>query len=152
MARVRRAEHSDVGKMVAFGREFWHQTSYYQQGVEYDEEQCSALTHHLIDEGIVLLAESNNRPVALLLMVVGAMPFNPLAVVATELVYYVDPEHRKGGLGFKILKQAEKLAESKGVKYISMIHMDSVTPERAEAVYKRMGYHKTETLFSKELK
>lgn len=146
------ATHADVDKMVEFGKEFWHQTSYYKQGVEYDAEQCAALTHHLIDNGIVLVAHHEGEPVALLLMVVGPMPFNPLAIVATEMVYYVSPKFRKGGLGFRMLKKAEGVAKAKNVKYISMIHLASVEPERAEAVYNRMGYHKTETIFSKDLK
>lgn len=145
------ATHDDVADMVEFGQEFWHQTSYYKQGVAYDKQQCAQLTHHLIDNGIVLTAFDDNKVVGLLLMVVGPMPFNPLAIVATEVVYYVSPEYRKGGLGIRFLKKAEAIARAHGVKYVSMIHLDSVEPERAEAVYKRLGYHKTETLFSKDI-
>ncbi len=152
MIRPREATHDDVEEMVAFGQEFWHQTGYYKQGVAYDATAIALLTHHLIDTGIVLVAMDADRVVGILLMVMGPMPFNPLAICATEIVYYVAPAYRKGGLGVRILHKAEKVAKSNNVKYVSMVLLASVEPEKPAAVYKRLGYEQTETAFTKDLK
>jgi GNAT superfamily N-acetyltransferase len=148
---INEATPKDVAEMVKFGKQFWTQTSYYREGVEYDFEAIRNMTISLIDNGIVLVARHEGAVVGLMLMMVGHMPFNPSTLVATELVYYVDPDYRASGAGQKLLRMAEKIAAKRGVKYISMIHLDSVEPERAEAVYSKMGYSKTETLFSKDI-
>ena len=82
---------------------------------------------------------------------IGAIPFSPKAKIATEVVFYVAPEYRKQGLGEKLLKQTENVARQLGVHLLSMVHLDSVSPEKAEALYNKHGYAKSETVFTKEL-
>ncbi len=150
----REATLADIPKMVEFGEEFWTQTSYYKQGnVPYDADNTENLVGGMIDlGGIVLLAENEEGDVvAVLVMLVTPMLFNPAHTVASEMVYYVSPEYRKGGLGIRMLKKAEQVAKAKGVKYISMVLLASVEPERPAAVYNRLGYHQTEATYSKEL-
>jgi GNAT superfamily N-acetyltransferase len=148
---IKEAQQTDVAAMVRFGKSFWEQTSYHAQGVAYSSLSITAMTIKLIETGIVLVAYDGERVIGLMLMVVGPMPFNPSTLCATELVYYVDPDYREGGTGLTLIKQAEKIAASKGVKYVSMIHLDSVVPEKAESIYNTMGYARTETLFTKDI-
>lgn len=152
MVKIKRAKLDDVDAMVTFGEGFWTQTMYYKQGVEYDYPAITALTTNLIETGgIVQVAYDDDRVVGIILMVKGPMPFNPGALVATELVYYVDPEYRNTGVGTQLLQQAENIAKQQEIKFITMIHLDSVQPEKAESVYNSMGYHRNETAFTKDL-
>lgn len=150
---IRRARADDIKKMVEFGRSFWEQTSYYKENnIEYDEERTTQLTRSLIsDSGIVQVAYDDNKVVGIVLMLVGAIPYQPTAKVATELVFYVHPDYRERGIGHRLLKQSENVAKQLGVHLMSMIHLDSVSPDKAESVYDSMGYKKTETVFTKEL-
>lgn len=153
MITVRRARPKDVPAMVRFGRVFWEQTSYYtEQGIQYAEDHINAMVVELIEHGIVQIAvNEEHRVVGIILMVVGPMPFNPAVKCATELVFYVDEAYRNQGTGKRLLQQAENIAKQLGVKLFTMIHLDSVSPEKAEHVYNQTGYTKNETLFSKEL-
>ena len=64
-----------------------------------------------------------------------------------ELGYFIHPEHR--GKGVKLLRFYEDLAREQGVKYNSMISIQSCNPERANRVYEAMGYHPSEMTFMK---
>jgi len=151
MIKIRRGKEADIPAMVALGDTFWQQTSYYKSGVGYDEGQCTILTQNLIKNGIVQVAYDDDRLVGMFLAVVGFIPFNPLAKAATEMVFYVDPDYRKDGLGTRIIKQSENVCRQLGVVYLNMIHLDSVDPEKAEGLYNKLGYYKSETVFTKEV-
>lgn len=153
MATIRRARPKDVPTMVKFGRTFWEQTSYYKdQGIQYDAEHIEKMVRQLIDNGIVQIAVDERKLVGIILMVVGPMPFNPSTLAATELVFYVDEDYRDSGVGKQLLRQAEHIAKQLGVTLVSMIHLDTVSPEKAEAVYDQMGYKRNETVFTKDIR
>ena len=151
MIKVRRAKESDLDAMVALGDSFWRQTSYHKAGVAYDAEQCRQLADTLRTHGIAQVAYDGDKIVGMLLAVIGSVPFSPTVGSATEMVFYVEPDYRKDGLGAHLIKQAENVCRQLGVKYLNMIHLASVDPSKPEALYKRMGYHTSETVFTKEV-
>jgi len=69
-------------------------------------------------------------------------------LIATEDLFYIDPEYRKGWAGIRMLKEAEKVLKSRGVGIINVVckaHQDK-TP-----LYERLGYGYTEKHFSKRV-
>ena len=66
---------------------------------------------------------------------------------ATEIIWYVLPEERKGGGGLQLLWQAEKEA-----KEIGAIRMGFTAPNSdVAAIYQRFGYQQVEVSFMKDL-
>ncbi len=148
---IRFATSEDVDRLVEYGRTFWHQTLYFEDGVDYDVASVTTTTNWLLDEGIALYAEKDGKVVGLLLAVVGPFPMNNNYKAATEWVFYVDPEVRKEGVGQRLIQHAEKMLRPQGVKYLSMISLSNVQPEAAEGLYKSLGFRHTETSFTKDL-
>lgn len=151
MIKVRRAKESDLDDMVALGERFWQQTSYFIAGAAYDTEQCRQLADTLRIHGIAQVAYDGDKLVGMLLAVIGAVPFSPTVGSATEMVFYVEEDYRKDGLGAHLIKQAENVCRQLGVKYLNMIHLASVDPSKPEALYTKLGYHTSETVFTKEV-
>lgn len=112
------ADHQDVDRLVWYARQFWDQTTYAAAGVEYDVETVTERTHWLIDEGIVLYAQDNDKNL-LGLMLVMIMPFlmNKNVNTACEWVFYVDPDYRRGGLGAILVDEAEEMLRTMDVKF-----------------------------------
>jgi len=150
--KVRAAGYSDVDRIADLGDEFWGQTVYAKQGAVYHGEQARKFLYQIINNGIVLVAEDDDGVQGFILLAIVPIPWCLDALTATELAYYVTPEKRKGGAGIRLLREAENVAKDRGIKYISMAHVNSVDPATPESVYTRLGYSKTETFFSKDLK
>lgn len=150
--KIARAQKEDVTEMVSLGYKFWKQTAYHKQGFEYDPEQVTKLTEHLLENGVVQIArEPTGKIVGMILLIISTTPFNTNITMATELVFYVDENYRSEGVGMKLIKQAENVAGQLGVKLFNMVHLDSVNPDKPESLYNTAGYKKSETVFTKEL-
>ena len=66
--------------------------------------------------------------------------------IAIEDLYYISESHRKGTIGIRLLKEAEKVLKFNGVSIINVVckaHQDRT------ALYERLGYRYTEKHFSK---
>jgi GNAT superfamily N-acetyltransferase len=66
----------------------------------------------------------------------------------SEMFWYVDPEHR--GTGMRLLHQFERAAKDHGATRITMVHLHAIN-ERLGDIYTRLGYHKLETTYTKDL-
>lgn len=70
---------------------------------------------------------------------------------ALEGFWYVKPEHRGGTGGIKLLKAFEEEGKKRGCARVKMVHLMSLNPEQVASIYERMGYHKLQVNYSKEL-
>lgn len=150
--KVRRAHLDDVPEMVELGEGFWLQTKYYADGIEYSPEDVAHMFSFIIDnDGIAQIAVADGKIVGFLMAIVTPFLFNAEYKSAAEIAYYVHPDYRKGGAGIRLIRQAENVGRQLGLKYLNMVHMDDVNPERPDAVYKKLDYTLNETVFTKEL-
>ena len=151
-ATIREATVDDVVRLVVYGDQFWSQTRYYAAGVEYHTETVIERTNQLIDDGVVLYAENAEGDiVALMLVAIAPFPMNYHHLCACEWVFYVDPAYRRGGLGAKLIQQAEHLLKERRVKFFTMVSLVNVTPEAANKLYESLGFEHSEANFTKEL-
>lgn len=149
---IRTALPEDVDRMVVYGDQFWSQTRYFAAGVSYDVETVTNFTHQLIDEGIVLFAEDQEGSIiALMLVIVAPFPMNMHHLTACEWVFYIDPLYRRGGLGAKLISQAEEILKKRSVKFFTMVSLTNVTPDAANKLYETLGFEHSESSFTKEL-
>lgn len=67
-------------------------------------------------------------------------------MMAIQDLLYIVPEHRKGWVGIRLIKESEKVLKSRGVGIIDLAcrpHMDNTV------LYERLGYKYAEKRFSK---
>lgn len=68
-------------------------------------------------------------------------------ITAGEIIWYVEPAYRVGGVGLALLREAERLAREAGA-----VRMQLTAPTEAlSAMYKRCGYHQIEVSFQRKL-
>ena len=151
--KVRRGKPEDIEAIKTLGREFYEKTSYHASGIKYSPTTVYNLLAALMGEmGIVCVAEDDaGTIVGFILVAVFPVPFNVKVTGATELAFYVTPEAQSTGIGKQLLSKAEQVASQRGVKFLSMVSLESVDPESAQALYTKLGYRKNETLFTKDL-
>ena len=149
---IHQAKPEDVDRLVAYGEKFWSQTRYFKAGVDYDIDTVTAVTNNLLDEGVVLYARDvDNNIIALMLVIIAPFPMNVNYLMACEWVFYVDPAFRRGGLGVKLIKTAEKLLIARQVTFFTMVSLINVTPEAANQLYQSLGFEHSESSYTKEI-
>lgn len=82
----------------------------------------------------------------------GAILFpdpNDGELVANETFWFVSKEHR--GQGLKLLDAFEGWARDFGVKRVSMVHLENLSPRALNRLYRLRGYRPVETHYFKEL-
>ena len=153
--KIRGARSSDIVVLMKHGKEFYQHTRYLQDGLKYNPQAVGELCMTLITNGdagrALVLTDDEEEVVGFVLLGYGMFPWDPSYKIAIELAYYVTPEHRNGKNARKLLQAAETVAKKDGIKYLTMVSMESCDPRRAEALYIDMAYVKTGTSFTKEL-
>ena len=117
---VRTAEPADMADLVALCLTARQESSVGPQVCTADADtlahQLGALT--AAPGGTVLVAHSDGTPVGLLLgRLLGPNPFTDEASLAVEAVY-VDPRHRRRGVGHALMVGAAELAEQAGAEHV----------------------------------
>lgn len=74
-------------------------------------------------------------------------PFNRLKRMASELAWWVYPLYRNSSAGVKLLKALEDSAIENECVSLTMICLETMTPDVIQGIYERMGYQQTERAF-----
>ena len=149
MYKIRLATEEDAKECVLMGVKFYQHTEHYKH-LPYDLESLLELFHSLHDEGFILVVEHDCQLVGMLGVLVSPSPFNKHIKMGTEIILWLDPEHRKGDLGSKMIRQAEACAVFNGVSMLLLGMLTSNRPGLA-AVYERQGFVENERMFVKHL-
>lgn len=153
--KIRGAKHSDIDTLVAYGEKFYQWTRHIRDGIPYNPDAVADLCGWLIDNWehgfILVLADTDDTVKGFILVTVSPFIFSPDVKVAGELAFYVDEDLRRSGLGRELMEYAESVAKVRGIRYMSLIAMETCMPDQVAAMYVDMGYTRTETTFVKEL-
>lgn len=106
-------------------------------------EKCARI---VMAAGKILLSEEEGKVVGLLGFIFARHHFSDQPYAA-ELMWYVMPEHRKGGDAIKLLWEAEKKAAEMGAESF----LFTAPNEDVSALYKRFGYKKLEVTYQKQI-
>lgn len=104
--------------------------------------------HALVDNmqanpnALVLVADDGDGLAGMLLGFVVPHFFSD-ALTASELVVYVDPEHRGGRTGLRLIQRFESWAAGRGAAEIVLGVSTEVDAERTAALYERLGYERS---------
>lgn len=144
---VRLAEPADLDRVVEMCTRFAIESTFRQLG-EASPGKIVALAGTLgaSDDGCVFIADVGGRAVGL---IAGHVYVHPMfdITMASELVWWVDPEHRAGRTGVALLKAFEQWAEDHGATHVQMVAPD----EKVGAFYARRKYTRLEIAYARRI-
>lgn len=146
---VRPATVDDVPAIVAMAARFYP-TTHYADWCEMDEDTARDLITSLLTHHVLLVSEVDGELAGMVGLYVGPFMFNKHRTGAYEVVWWVAPEHRGGGLALSLLKHAERAAQARGAGRIEMAHMPN-SPPQAAGLYERMGYARSVISYTKDI-
>ncbi len=143
---VRTTTSVDDPAMLVFARHFYDSLPY--SDIEFDADSCMAWLAVMRRDGVLLLAESDGTPCGFAGGMFSPFIFNISVRVGAELMWWVEPEHRRTGIGAELLLALENAAYTAGARRWSMIALEG-TAERAARLYDRYGYVPHERTYCK---
>ena len=157
MLNIRTGQPRDIPRLVELGEDFWEHTWHKHKGQAYSGETVAHLCEFLMHRGngngfIVVLTDDDDVVQGFGLVAFTPFVFDINMKTATELAFYVVPEYRKGKEGIRLLKSMENISRNKGCAVITMVSMEHSNPRPVEKLYESMGYERTETSYTKELR
>jgi GNAT superfamily N-acetyltransferase len=146
---IRQATHEDIPRIVEMGRAFYA-ASGYEAIAPASIPSIAGLAIVTMEQGVMLVAESDDRVVGMASLFLEPFTFNPEVTVASELAWWIDPDHRGGTLAVRMLHAIGEACQSKGVKVIRMAALESSPPQVA-GLYGRAGYVRSDSHYMRIL-
>jgi len=144
---IRVGTYDDLEQIVIMAREFWGHTIF-------DDPFCAIsveeMAKYCIDQGLMVVLDVDG-PKGFACAIAGHLLANVDVKSGTEVAWWVNPEHRGGRNGISLIKALESQAKEVGIKWFSLAFMESSMPDKIEDIYLKMGYKKSETLYTKVL-
>jgi GNAT superfamily N-acetyltransferase len=140
---IRLAAEPDIPRLVEMGRRFREETGYRAHIAE-NPAKMAQLAAQLAANGGLLVSERDGRLVGML----GYILFDHFLsgeMVAGEVFWWVEPEHR--GAGVRLLIEAERRARAAGASRMQMI----APTDKVGQFYQRVGYEYVESAYQKNL-
>lgn len=144
---IREATKADIPRIVELGRRFLAEGPYKDQ-LEDNAEQNARLADLLISnsQAKVIVGEEDGIVVGLFALILFSHYFSG-ELTAGEIMWYVQPESRPGGIGIRLLSHAEKFARS-----LNAVRMQLTAPtEEVGKLYNRCGYKQIEVSYQRKL-
>lgn len=143
---IRQATIEDVPEIVRLGSLSLVGGAYENLIADNTERVAQLAKDTIGGAGKVLLCDEDGHVCGLLAFLVLPHPFSG-EMTATELMWYVEPEFRKGATGLQLLWEAERVAKEMGAKKFQF----TAPSEQVGSIYKRFGYRQIEVAYLKEL-
>lgn len=152
---LRVATISDYHVLMEMARKFY-ETTPYAGVVEYDDSKMSDVIMGIVenpkDRIAILALDVNERPVGMLCAQVTETLFNRKRV-ASELAWWMDPEHRRSRLSIEMINAFEYWArEIAGCAYTQLATVETPQVQQIQKFYERKNYNIYERCFLKVIK
>lgn len=148
MFNIRLAGEEDIEVILEMGRKFYGTTEQVKM-IPFDDDSGAAQVFGMLDNGFILLAETEGKEVAGMLgMTFHDFPFNRAYQVCVETMFWIEEDYRGGSLAARLLKEAEQIAVHEGVSVITMAALET-SPKMIDGFYGRLGYRQAERTFIK---
>ncbi len=142
---IREATEADLPRIVELGSASLVDGPY--AGIIKDVPvQALKFAKQVLEKGQILLGEHGGAVVGLIGFIFARHHFSDQPYAA-ELMWYVEPEHRAGGMGLQLLWAAEKAAKRMGAEDM----LFTAPNDDVAAIYKRFGYSRLEVTYRKDL-
>jgi N-acetylglutamate synthase-like GNAT family acetyltransferase len=145
---IRKGTYSDIPKIIEMATKFWADTIYDE---ECEPESVDHLSRVCIDQGLMVVLDLDGV-CGFACGIKSPLMASSKAFMGVEVAWWVEPEHRAGRNGLRLLKSLEASAHDAGIKYWNMLFMESSMPDTVEKIYQKMGYNRNETTYIKRLR
>jgi len=139
------AKPSDIPRIIEMGSRSLLDGPY-AGIIKENPDQFAKFAAVMVMGATVLVAEEEGRVCGLLAFATADHHFSGEKYSA-ELMWYVEPEHRKGGVAIKMMWEAERIAKEQGSKHFVF----TAPTDEVAALYKRFGYSQLEVNYRKAL-
>lgn len=144
---IREATINDIPRVIELGRKFLVEGPYVGQIADKPEEATRFATLLIGNPNAkILVAEQDKVIIGVLAFILFPHHFSG-EMTALEIIWYVEPQARKGGIAMRLMWEAEKIAKSMNAHYMQFTAPDA----KASAIYERFGYHQVEVGYQKEI-
>lgn len=142
------AEYDHLAKIAELGPKFWSES---KLPGDFVPEVFIKNWEKIIerDQGVIFANINENNKVN---GAIGLLIYNDIndgKLIMQEAFWFVDESSR--GFGIKLLKKAEKLAETLGVKRFVMTHVLNQYADKLSKLYPKMGFTPLEINYIKHL-
>jgi GNAT superfamily N-acetyltransferase len=147
---IRKFERADIPLMARLGRQYWESSNY--KSLKYSIKKCHTLGEIMLTDKryFAVVAEEESKITGMFMGYISDWPFGD-EWIATDLLVYVDPAHRKGSTGLRMLKEFEQWAKEQGVNQLRP-GTSVGNKKQLLSFYKRLGYKTVGYSFLKEIK
>lgn len=149
MFNIRLATEEDAKQCILMGVKFFEASPYHEL-VPYKLASITELFYKLLEEGFVLVACDGDHCVGMLSVILTPFIINDDVTIASEVTWWVDPEHRHSDLATRLKVQAEETSKERGATLMSMSVLSN-TPSAIRKIYERDGYEELESSYIKSL-
>ena len=152
MIHYRQIEWPDIPKILELGERMHKESPFFGQ-YEFDRDEVTNYIAHSLNNPqyeFNLVAEKDGEIIGGMLGTVSKLTFCK-HYMPNELIVYVEPEHRKGTVGIKLIKAFEKWAYEKGFTSTSIGFSTGINTDRTIGLYERLGYNIMSYKLVKEL-
>lgn len=146
---IRPAVEGDLRRIIEMAERFYPYTSYWTHSrIPFDAAHAALLATAMIENGVMHMAEYQGQTVGMIGLVIMPFLFNPDYMHGGEIIWWVEPEHWKSGIGEQLLESIEAPCKEKNVRHIQMLDLYNSNLS-AEKLYLKHGYMLTERSFTK---
>lgn len=151
MYTTREAALEDAPVVALLGRQFFDAARLPLMLGDYSADAVMSLVERTTqsEDLVTVVAEEGGQIVGFAAGVVYPSIFNPSVLVGQELFWWVEPEHRRGGVGARLMAALESWAKARGAKAFTMLSMHDLDGEAVGALYQRAGYRPLERTYWK---
>lgn len=111
---------------------------------KYSIKHSASLLAHLVDTGICLIdIDSDNNVNGVIGGLVSGNIWNPTIKQVDEVIYYVREEKRRSTIGFKLIKEYDKLTKEYPLSTLKLMHN---SPDLTKH-YNKLGYELLEKTY-----
>ena len=158
MVKVRIGTHEDIPAVVDLGARLHAESPTYRDfpysriKVRAVLQQCVGTLMAPAEDAVMLVAEEDGRLIGMLLGYLTEGVFVEDLVIATDLTFYVEPEHRGTMAAVRLLKAFEVWARTHGATHIAPGISTRINDERTQRFYERLGYASSGMSMTKRIK
>jgi RimJ/RimL family protein N-acetyltransferase len=148
--KLRLANNNDIRDLNRFARKFFEHSPYARE--HFDRDKVEAVIRSLVNadrtSSTVIVCESEGRVIGVIAGTATTILFNN-DKVASEIMWWVEPEHRRSRAGMDLLMAFEAWADYAGCEKVQMIALDNDYSRALDTLYRRKNYVRTEQAYFK---
>jgi len=142
---IREATRADIPAIVRMGARFIE--TEYPAAIRFNGDQLGALTTSLLQGGgVVFVAAVGETLVGMMALTTYVHPMSGERI-ATEMVWWMEPEARGGRAALRLFDAAEAWARGQGATTFQMI----APSDKVAAFYERLGFARIEVHYQRSL-